>query len=61
MFKSEYDLHCKVVDFIRNKYEEALMIAGLGENQKNKISRIKILEKKDIWLVYELQLRQISQ
>ena len=45
MFKSEYDLHCKVVDFIRNKYEEALMIAGLGENQKNKITRIKSWKK----------------
>ena len=35
LFESEYDLHCKVVDFIRNKYSEALMIAGLGENQKD--------------------------
>ena len=40
MFKSEYDLHVKVVDFVRNKYSEALMIAGLGENQKNGITRI---------------------
>ena len=40
MFKSEYDLHCRVVDFVRNKYSDALMIAGLGENQKNKITRI---------------------
>ena len=38
-FKSEYDLHVKVVDFIRNKYPDALMIAGLGENQKNGITR----------------------
>ena len=44
-FKSEYDLHCKVVDFIRNKYGEALMIAGLGENQKNGITRIKSWKK----------------
>ena len=36
----EYDLHCKVVDFIRNKYGEALMIAGLGENQRTDIARI---------------------
>ena len=40
MFKSEYDLHCKVVHFVRNKYPDALMIAGLGENQKNGITRI---------------------
>ena len=40
MFKNEYDLHCKVVDFVRNKYPNALMIAGLGENKKNKITRI---------------------
>ena len=40
MFKNEYDLHCTVVDFVRNKYPNALMIAGLGENQKNKITRI---------------------
>ena len=40
MLKNEYDLHCKVVDFVRNKYPEALMIAGLGENQKNCITRM---------------------
>ena len=35
LIESEYDLHCKVVQFIRSKYpEEALMIAGLGENQR---------------------------
>ena len=39
--ESEYDLHCKVVQFIRSKYpEEALMIAGLGENQKTKYARL---------------------
>ena len=30
--ETEYDLHCKVVDFLRKKYSETLMIAGLGEN-----------------------------
>ena len=40
LFESEYDLHCKVVDFIRNKYSEALMIAGLGENQRTESVRI---------------------
>ena len=38
--ESEYDLHCKVVQFIRSKYpEEALMIAGLGENQRTQNMR----------------------
>ena len=41
----EYDLHCKVVDFIRNKYGEALMIAGLGENQTTEIARITAWKK----------------
>ena len=36
MIESEYDLHCKVVGFIRDKYKEALLIAGLGENEPNK-------------------------
>ena len=40
MIESEYDLHCKVVDFIRNKYCEAIMIAGLGENQRTESIRI---------------------
>ena len=40
MLKNEYDLHCKVVDFVRNKYPNALMIAGLGENQKNCVTRM---------------------
>ena len=38
-------MHCKVVDFIRNKYPEALMIAGLGENQKTDNSRIESWKK----------------
>ena len=40
MIDSEYDLHCNVVSFIRNKYPEALMIAGLGENQKTNMTRL---------------------
>ena len=39
MIESEYDLHCKV-DFIRNKYYEVIMIAGLGENQRTESIRI---------------------
>ena len=41
----EYDLHCKVVDFIRNKYSDALMIAGLGENQRTESVRINSWKK----------------
>ena len=35
MFKieNEMDLHCKVVHLIRNYYPNAIMVAGLGENQ----------------------------
>ena len=33
LIESENDLHYKIVSFIRKKYEDALMIAGLGENQ----------------------------
>ena len=40
LIESEYDLHCKVVSFIRNKYCEALMIAGLGENQRTENLRL---------------------
>ena len=45
MFKSEYDLHCKVVDFLRNKYSEALLIAGIGENQRTESVRINSWKK----------------
>ena len=40
MIDCEYDLHCNVVSFIRDKYPEALMIAGLGENQKTDTIRL---------------------
>ena len=33
MIESEKDLHYKIVSFIRDKYPEALLIAGLGELQ----------------------------
>ena len=33
VIESENDLHHKVVNFIRSKYPQTLMIAGLGENQ----------------------------
>ena len=40
VINSEYDLHCNVVSFIRDKYPEAPMIAGLGENQKTDMVRL---------------------
>ena len=39
--QSEYDLHKKVVNFIRNYYPKALLIASLGENQINSNMRLK--------------------
>ena len=39
--EDEYDLHTKVVQFIRRFYPEILMTAGLGENQDTKEKRIK--------------------
>ena len=45
MIETEYDLHCRVVAFIRDKYEEALLIAGLGENQITKEIRISSWKK----------------
>ena len=39
--EDEYDLHTKVVQFIRRFYPEILMTAGVGENQDTKDKRIK--------------------
>ena len=38
---TEYDLHKKVVNFIRNNYPKAILTASLGENQINGNIRIK--------------------
>ena len=38
---TEYDLHKKVVNFIRNNYPKAILIPTLGENQINGNMRIK--------------------
>ena len=38
---TEYDLHKKVVNFIRNNYPKAILIPTLGENQINDATRIK--------------------
>ena len=42
MFKiaNEMDLHCKVVQLMRNYYPDAIMVAGLGENQDTAYKRI---------------------
>ena len=47
MFKiqNEMDLHCKVVHLIRNYYPNAIMVAGLGENQDTPNKRIKSWKK----------------
>ena len=47
MFKisNEMDLHCKVVHLIRNYYPDAIMVAGLGENQDTPYKRIKSWKK----------------
>ena len=38
--ENETDLHCKVVQYIRLFYPEAIIIAGLGENQDTPTKRI---------------------
>ena len=39
--QTEYDLHKKVVNFMKNYYPKALLIASLGENQINSNMRLK--------------------
>ena len=47
MFKieNETDLHCKVMQYIRRFYPEAIIIAGLGENQDTTTKRINSWKK----------------
>ena len=47
MFKieNETDLHCKVVDYIRRFYPEAIIVAGLGELQDTCSKRISSWKK----------------
>ena len=47
MFKieNEEDLHCKVVQLIRNYYPHAIMVPGLGENQDTPDKRINSCKK----------------
>ena len=42
---NEADLHYKVVDFIRTFHSEALLVAGLGENQDSDAKRIDSFRK----------------
>ena len=47
MFKieNETDLHCKVVEYFRSFYPEAIIIAGLGDNQDTATKRINSSKK----------------
>ena len=47
MFKieNETDLHHKVVEYIKRFYPDAILIAGLGENQDTPTKRINSLKK----------------
>ena len=38
---SEFDLHAKIIDFVRRFHPEANIVAGLGENQDSEEKRIK--------------------
>jgi hypothetical protein len=38
---NEFDLHAKVIDFVRRFHPEANIVAGLGENQDSEEKRIK--------------------
>ena len=42
---NEFDLHVKVVEFIRKKYPHVILIAGLGELQTSDESRIQSWQK----------------
>ena len=39
MIETENDLHYQVVDFVKEKYPDSLLIAGLGENQRTENTR----------------------
>ena len=43
--EDEYDLHTKVVNFIRRFYPKAIIIAGIGENQDTANKRISSYKK----------------
>jgi prophage antirepressor-like protein len=37
---NEFDLHIKIIDFVRKYHQEAIIVAGLGENQVTEKMRI---------------------
>ena len=39
--ETEYDLHTKVVNFLKNQYPDSLFTASLGENQDTAVKRLK--------------------
>lgn len=43
--KNEYDLHCKVVKFIRKKYPNLVLLVGLGELQDTASKRVAAYNK----------------
>lgn len=45
VINNEYDLHCKVVKFIRKKYPEVILIVGLGELQDTSSKRVAAYNK----------------
>ena len=42
---NEYDLHTKVVEYIRRFHPNAILVPGLGENQMNSTLRCKSYQK----------------
>ena len=45
VINKEYDLHCKVVKFIRKKYPEVILIVGLGALQDTSSKRVAAYNK----------------
>ena len=43
--KNEYDLHCRVVKFLRKRYPNLILIVGLGELQDTSSKRISAYNK----------------
>ena len=41
MIGNETDLHYKIVDFIRKFYPDSILVAGLGENQDERLDSYK--------------------
>ena len=43
--KNEYDLHCRVVKFLRKRYPDVTLIVGLGELQDTSSKRVSAYNK----------------